>query len=254
MDESGPRLLTGDEVGLLLLDFACRDPTGSGGHPVAVTTVATTPLADAIAEANGVELRRTLTGFKYVGEQAGFLQAEGRGFLLGLEESDGYLRGSYVRDKDGINALVMACEIAAHYKARNMTLADALTELYRRYGFISGRQLVREFPSATSATAMARVMGNLRANAPTEIAGLSVEHAIDYLPGARMPVVGGVSNQLLPPSDVLEWRLAGGSRVLVRPSGTEPKLKAYIFARDESKNAANALLDALCEGVLGLIN
>ena len=254
MDGGAPRLLTGNEVGLLLFDFICWHRQYKDKRPVAVTTVVTAPLVDAIAEANGVELRRTLTGFKYVGEQIGRVEAGGGEFLLGLEESDGYLRGGYVRDKDGINAIVLVCEVAAHYKSRGMTLAGALGELYRRYGFMPGRQLVREFPGVAGMAAMVRLMGNLRSEPPAEVAGLAVERVIDYLPGAPMPVAGGESDQQLPPSNVLEWRLAGGSRVLVRPSGTEPRLKAYVFAKGDKEDEANALLEDLCAAVSALLD
>ena len=220
MDGGSPRLLTGNEVGLLLLDYLCR-VVPHGGKGVAVTTVVTAPLADAICEANGVELRRTLTGFKYVGEQIGRIEAAGGEFLLGIEESDGYLRGSYVRDKDGINGLMLVCEVAAYYKALGMTLADALAGLYARYGHMPGRQLVREFPGTAGMASMDRLMGDLRQDPPATIAGLAVERTIDYLRGAPMPVVAGETGQDLPSANVLEWRLGGGAHVLVRPSGTE---------------------------------
>ena len=253
MDSGLPRLLTGNEIGLLLLDYTCRvAPHGEGS--VAVTTVVTAPLADVVCEANGVELRRTLTGFKYVGEQIGRIGVSGGEFLLGIEESDGYLRGSYVRDKDGINALMLVCEVSAYYKALGMTLADALSELYRRYGYMPGRQLVREFPGVAGMASMDRLMGDLRQNPPSALSGLAVERSIDYLPGALMPIVGGQCEQELPPANVLEWRLAGESRVLVRPSGTEPKLKAYVFARAKEEGEAMDFLDALCSSVSKLIS
>lgn len=253
MDGGVARLLTGNEVGLLLLDYVCR-VIPHGGDGVAVTTIVTAPLADAICEANGVELRRTLTGFKYVGEQIGHIEAAGGEFLLGIEESDGYLRGSYVRDKDGINGLMLVCEVAAHYKALGMTLVDALAGLYARYGHMPGRQLVREFPGAAGMASMDRLMGDLRQDPPTTLADLAVQCTIDYLHGAPMPVVAGESSQHLPPANVLEWRLEGGSRVLVRPSGTEPKLKAYVFARAAEESEAAELLDALCASVSNLVS
>lgn len=253
MDGGVARLLTGNEVGLLLLDYLCR-VAPHGENCVAVTTIVTAPLADAICEANGVELRRTLTGFKYVGEQIGRIEAAGGEFILGIEESDGYLRGSYVRDKDGINGLLLVCEVAAYYKALGMTLAGALAELYARYGHMPGRQLVREFPGAAGMASMDRLMGDLRQDPPAALAGLAVESATDYLHGAPMPVVAGEPGQDLPPANVLEWRLAGGSRVLVRPSGTEPKLKAYVFARAGEESEAAELLDSLCASVSDLVS
>ena len=251
MDGGSPRLLTGNEVGLLAFDWVCRHAKAVDAPQVAVTTIVTAPLADTIAEANGVELRRTLTGFKYVGEQIGLVLDAGRGFLLGIEESCGYLRGSYVRDKDGICGIMLACELAAYYKSRGRTLADALAELYERYGYMIGRQLVREYPGEAGKEAMAEFMDGLRREPPADVAGVAIDAVIDYLPGAAMPVVGGVSEQVLPASNVLEWRLAGGSRVLLRPSGTEPKLKVYVFAKADSEAEAVALLDALCAALAG---
>lgn len=253
MDAGRPRLLTGNEVGLLLFDYVCRNAVDRNEQAVAATTVVTAPLADAIAEANGVELRRTLTGFKYVGEQIGRIEADGSSFVLGIEESDGYLRGSYVRDKDGICALMLVCEVAAYYKQRGKTLAEALNELYERYGYMLGRQLSVELPGLEGKALMSRTMRNLRLGGPTSVAGIQVARTIDYLTGAPMPVAGGESGQELPPSDVLEWRLADGSRILLRPSGTEPKLKAYVFAKGPSEDAARALLRTLCAGVSPLI-
>lgn len=250
MDSGSPRLLTGNEVGLLLFDYMCRHLKSScDGKRVAVTTIVTAPLADTIAQANGVELHRTLTGFKYVGEQIGQIESDGHEFLLGIEESDGYLRGSYVRDKDGICALMLVCEVAAHYKVRGKTLADALEDLYKRYGYMLGRQLSVELPGTEGRATISRTMSSLRSNGPEKLAGLSVSQTIDYVRGAKMPAVGEGVQQMLPPADVLEWRLEGGSRVLFRPSGTEPKLKAYVFAKGPTGDSADALLRTLCNDV-----
>lgn len=253
MDHGQPRLLTGNEVGLLLFDYACGHSARTGRNPVAVTTIVTAPLADTIAEANGVELRRTLTGFKYIGEQIGLIEADDDDFLLGIEESDGYLRGSYVRDKDGICGLVLVCEVAAYHKSRGETLAEALEGLYDKYGHMPGRQISVEFRGVEGRVAISRTMRALRSSGPTSLAGYPVTGKIDYLSGAPMPVAGGASRQTLPPADVLEWRLSGGSRVLLRPSGTEPKLKAYVFAQGPTADSAEALLRTLCSDVSSLI-
>ncbi len=253
MDNGSPRLLTGNEVGLLLFDWVCRHKKSNNTKQVAVTTIVTAPLADTIAEANDVELRRTLTGFKYVGEQIGLIQNEGSEFLLGIEESDGYLPGSYVRDKDGICGIMLVCEVAAYYEAKGMTLADALEALYERYGYMLGKQLVTEYPGEAGKASMAALMDGLRHDAPQSIAGMAVQQVIDYLPGAPMPITCGTSGQTLPPSNVLEWRLEGGSRVLLRPSGTEPKLKVYVFAKADEQAAANALLNNLCNEISVLL-
>lgn len=249
-----PRLLAGDEIGLLLFDYICRHSTESRGSYAAVTTIVTTPLADSIAEAHGVELIRTLTGFKYIGEQIGWLKNKGKEFLLGFEESCGYLRGDYVRDKDGMCALMLICEVAAYYKSQSMTLADALRELYERYGFILGRQLTTKFDISGGKAPAKRLVEGLRSAPPASLSGLTVERTIDYLHEQSMPTTAGVSSQELPPSDVLEWQLAGGTRVLIRPSGTEPILKIYIFAHAPTKSRASELLESLYADINALID
>jgi len=254
MDHGRPKLLAGNDIALLLFDYACNMSVREHGTSVAVTTIVTAPLADAIATVNGIELRRTLTGFKYVGEQIGLIEAKSREFLLGFEESDGYLKGSYVRDKDGICALMLVCEVAAYYKSLGITLADALDKLYARYGYMLGKQLSFELAGVEGAATISRTMTELRKRGPISIAEIKITEKIDYLPGAPMPVVGGPSTQVLPPSDVLEWRLEGGSRVLLRPSGTEPKLKAYVFAQGTTHDEAATLLSTLCAGVTAVID
>lgn len=256
------RLLTGNEVGELLMDWLLGRAVAAGedaARLVCATTVVSAPRADAIARLHGCQLRRTLTGFKFIGEQVGALEAAGEAgrFLLGLEESCGYLKGSYVRDKDGVEALALVCEMAADYKALGMDLVDALDGLGRRVGFQAGRQVVRAFEGAGGPARMAALMGSLRAEPPAALAGLPVEAVVDYAPGAPMPVVNplpGEPAQSLPPTDMVEWRLGGDARVLVRPSGTEPKLKAYCFAGGASDAEARAGADALADAVGGLLD
>lgn len=250
MDHDGPRLFTGDEVGLLLLDFLGRraSRSASGLPPVAVTTVVSSPLADAIAEAHGVELRRTLTGFKYVGEQVDLLERQGQAdrFLFAFEESCGYLRGTYVRDKDGVCALMLVCELAAWYKSQGRTMSQALHGLYARYGYMAGRQLSLELPGTSGRAAIACVMRGLREDPPVSVGGLPVAGTADYSRGAPMPVTGGPSAQVLPPADVLRYDLEGGSRVLVRPSGTEPRLKCYCFGAGGTAVESVSRLEGVC--------
>lgn len=255
------RALTGNELGVLLLDWLCQREDASGRSltgRVAVTTVVSSVLSDAVAERWGIELRRTLTGFKFAGEQISLLEHEGRedAFLFGLEESYGCLAGTYVRDKDGLEAGMFACQMAAFLKTRGKSLSDALDELYETYGHCSEEHVSVELPGAEGAARIASVMSALRAEPPASIAGCAVERVIDYLPGAPMPVVNpaaGEEPQMLPPSNVLEFRLSGGSRVLVRPSGTEPKVKAYVFAKGADKAGADALLARLVEVVRGML-
>ena len=226
-------------MGVLLLDYLCRIRTEQGSmpeNPVAVTTIVSTAMAAPVAARYGVELRRTLTGFKYIGEQIGLLEAQGHPerYLFGFEESYGYLSGSHVRDKDGVNAVMLACECAAWYAGQGMTLLDAMNALYETYGWYRENLLSRAFEGEDGMRAMSSLMASLRSAAPTAIAGRGVTGSVDYLRGASG----------LPPADVLEYRLEGEWKVLVRPSGTEPKLKIYLSVRGGSEaEAARALAD-----------
>ena len=221
----GYRLLTGNEIGVLLLDYLCRRRLQNGAmpeNPVAVTTIVSTDMADAVAQKYGVELRRTLTGFKFIGEQIGLLEREGHPerFVFGFEESYGYLSGTHVRDKDGVNAVLLICEAAAWYARKGMTLGDAIDALYDQYGYYRNGLCSFAFGGAEGMAKMQSLMDGLRANAPKMIAGLAVETAIDY----------EQSGTGLPKANVLEYRLAGGEKFIVRPSGTEPKIKTYLSA------------------------
>lgn len=244
-----PALLSGNEVGLLLLDFLAEAAAEGGGElsrKVACTTVVSAPMADDIARARGFELRRTLTGFKFIGEQMGLLESEGReaDFLFGFEESCGYLAGTHARDKDAVAASVLVCALAARWKREGLDLHEAMQLLYERHGFWASSLLSKVYEGPEGAEGMASVMGRLRDNPPERVAGLSVERVVDYSRGAPMPVVNPseAEPQTLPPSDVLELRLEGGSRAIVRPSGTEPKVKAYLYARSRTREGSDSLV------------
>lgn len=245
------KLLTGNEVGLLLLDFLASKADGSGadmGREVACTTIVSAPMADDVARARGLELRRTLTGFKFIGEQVGVLESEGRegDFLMGFEESYGYLAGTSVRDKDAVVASMLICELAAHWKKLGLDLYEAMERLYETYGFWSSALLGQAYEGPEGASDMAAMMSGLREHAPEHIGGTDVAERIDYAQGAPMPVVNPSDEpQRLPEADVLEFRLADGSRVLVRPSGTEPKAKAYVFAKGADRAESESKLAAL---------
>ena len=234
------RLLTGNEVGVLLLDFICRRRLENGTmpeNPVCVTTIVSTDMAEPIARHYGITLRRTLTGFKYIGEQIGLLEREGcpERFLFGFEESCGYLSGTHVRDKDGLNAVLLVCEAASWYQTRGMTLADAVDALYEAYGFYACGLESFTFSGSDAMAQMTARMRALREHPPEAIAGISVSGTVDYL----SPKTG------LPPSDVLAFQLAANAKLIVRPSGTEPKLKCYLSARADTRAQADALLLAL---------
>ena len=213
-------------------------------------------MLDALAAERGFELRRTLTGFKYIGEQIGLLEAAEQAdrYLFGFEESYGYLAGTHVRDKDAVVASMLICEMARDYKARGMDLADAMNALYERLGYYRNLTVSLSYPGADGAAQMKAIMEGLRAQAPAEVAGLAVEAVVDYASGAPMPVVGAACTsaceacgqpQTLPAANVFELQLAGGNKLIVRPSGTEPKIKAYVFAKGATPQEADALTGAI---------
>ncbi|MCD8354016.1 MAG: phospho-sugar mutase [Clostridiales bacterium] len=238
--KGGYKLLTGNELGVLLLDYVCRTRRGLGTmpkNPVAVTTIVSTPMADPVAAKYGVELRRTLTGFKFIGEQIGLLEKEGHPerYLFGFEESYGYLSGPHVRDKDAVNAALLVCEAAGWYAGQGKTLLDGLNDLYAEFGCYRSALHSFAFPGADGMAHMGQLMRRLRENPPIAFAGVSVERVVDYH-------AGGTG---LPKADVLEFRLAGGAKVTVRPSGTEPKLKMYLSAVADTEEQAVELLERL---------
>ena len=234
--KGGYRLITGNEMGVLLLDYICRVRQANGtmpAHPVAVTTIVSTDMATPIAAKYGVELRRTLTGFKFIGEQIGLLEAEGHveRYLFGFEESYGYLSGGHVRDKDAVNAVMLACEAAAYYAARGMSLLDAVNALYAEYGWYRNALHSFTFEGESGMHIMQGIMAGLRAETPAEIAGYRVTGCTDY----------SADGTGLPRADVLEYRLENGAKLMVRPSGTEPKIKVYLSAVADSAEAADAI-------------
>ncbi|MEE1244361.1 MAG: phospho-sugar mutase [Acutalibacteraceae bacterium] len=226
------RLITGNEMGVLLLDYICRKRLENGTmpkNPVAITTIVSTDMADAVANAYGVELRRVLTGFKFIGEQIAMLEADNETdrYIFGFEESYGYLSGSHVRDKDAVNASMLACEMTAWYKKQGMTLAEAIDALYEKFGFYRNDLASFAYEGAAGMQKMADIMDNLRANPPKTLDGKAVIKVVDYNLG-----VNG-----LPKSNVLEYQTEC-AKILVRPSGTEPKVKIYLSAREDSMQKA----------------
>ena len=229
-------LLTGNETGVLLLDYVARMRQARGeslADKIAVTTIVSSVMVDAIAAEYGFEVRRVLTGFKYIGEIIGELEAAGEAdrFIFGFEESYGYLSGAHVRDKDAVNATMLICQMAQYYKQLGKNLAEAIRDLYERHGFYRNKTNSFSYPGADGAARMAEIMANVHAAEPAEIAGLAVEGKVDYQAG-----VNG-----LPAADVVEFDLAGSNKLIIRPSGTEPKIKAYVFATGATSAAAEEL-------------
>lgn len=240
-------LLTGNEIGLLLLEFICQRRTESGTMPknaVMVKTIVTTDLAERIATAYGVKTANVLTGFKYIGEYIGELEADGRAgdYILGFEESCGYLTAGYVRDKDGVLAAMLISELAAYYNAKGLTLFEVLAGIYKTYGYCKNSLRSYAFEGNLGFSKMQSIMKSMRLGIKS-FGGLKVEGVSDYKDG-----LDG-----LPPSDVIKFKLEGGSTIVIRPSGTEPKLKAYFSAASDSNEGASALTESMIESVNDLI-
>ena len=234
-------LLTGNEMGVLLLDYVARMTAEKEGEDitrkVAVTTIVSSVMVDAVAAQYGFEVRRVLTGFKYIGGVIGELEAAGEvdRYLFGFEESYGYLNGSHVRDKDAVDASMLICQMTQYYRERGMSLADAMRGLYESLGFFLNKTLSFSYPGVEGGEKMKALMEGLRVTPPTSVAGLAVEGVVDYATG-----VDG-----LPAANVVEFDLEGGNKLIVRPSGTEPKVKAYLFAQRPTREAAEQLLSEL---------
>ncbi len=229
------RLLTGNEVGVLLLDYICAQRSSHSRMPrtpVFVKTIVTTDLAEKIASRYGVRTVNVLTGFKFIGEVVGGLEAQGReaDYILGFEESCGYLSGPYVRDKDGVDAVLLICEMYARYRALGITLPERLEEIFREFGCCLSAVHSFAFAGAAGMVEMGERMEAFRREPPAAWGGEAVINALDY--------AGGLDG--LPPADVIKYFTASAS-VVVRPSGTEPKLKAYVSVTAPDRNQALAL-------------
>ena len=246
--KGGYRLITGNEMGIILLDYICRTRKALGTmpeHPVAVTTIVSTDMATPVAAKYGVELRRTLTGFKFIGEQIGLLEAAGEAdrYIFGFEESYGYLSGAHVRDKDAVNATLLVCEAAAWYAKQGMTLLDAINKLYAEFGCYRNALHSFAFEGESGMHTMDAIMKQLRQTPPTAIGGMAVESMVDY----------NTAGTGLPKANVLEFRLAGGAKLMVRPSGTEPKIKVYLSAVAPTEEAADAINNPLGKAATALL-
>ena len=235
------QLVSGNEVGVLLLDYICAGRIEKGTmpkNPVAVKSLVSTPLADAVAKSYGVEMRNVLTGFKWIGDQIARLEAAGEvdRFIFGFEESYGYLAGPYVRDKDAIIGSMLICEMAAYYRSIGSSIKERLEAIYAKFGRYLNKTDSFEFPGLSGMDKMADIMRSLRQNPPKEIAGYAVTRVTDY----EKPEQTG-----LPAANVLVYALEGGATVVIRPSGTEPKIKAYFTTLGKNLEEAQAQKDKL---------
>ena len=242
-------LVTGNEMGVLLLDYICAGRMENGTmpeHPVAVKSIVSTPLADAVAAHYGVELRNVLTGFKWIGDQIAQLEEEGETerFIFGFEESYGYLAGPYVRDKDAVVGSMLICEMAAYYRSKGSSMKERLEEIYAEYGRYLNQVDSFEFPGLSGMEKMDEIMAGLRANPPKEFAGYAVVKATDYK---------NTEETGLPSANILFYRLEDGATVIVRPSGTEPKIKTYFTTLGKNLAEAKAQKEKLAEALKPLM-
>lgn len=236
-------LINGNEMGVMLFDFICKNRIAKGtmpDRPVAVKTIVTTEMARAVAKRYGVELRNVLTGFKFIGEQIGLLEKENGAdrYIFGFEESYGYLSGGYVRDKDAVDAAMLICEMAAYYKKAGKNLVEELDSLYQTYGYYKSELLSFTFEGSAGMATMTGILNGLRKNRPDVFAGKAVLEMTDYQ----------YDDTGLPKSNVLAFALAEGGHLVVRPSGTEPKLKIYLTATaptaQQGEDAVQKMADA----------
>lgn len=274
-DEKGQeeyRLISGNETGVLLLDYVCmirgkvsagdfpddqtpRPVRGMPVDPVTVKTIVTSKMADQVAKNYGVTVIDVLTGFKFIGEQIGFLEEKGEEdrYVFGFEESYGYLSGAYVRDKDAVNASMLICEMTAYYKKAGKTLVDRLNELYEQYGYYRNDLMELALEGASGMEKMNEIMNTLRTDPPARVIDRKVVEIADYKLSQRR-ILGntktcdlavGTKPIKLPKSDVLEYILEDGSSFIVRPSGTEPKLKMYLSAKGASRQESEEIVERL---------
>lgn len=245
-DGNDYQLLSGNEVGVLLLDFICRMRRKANTmpcDPVAVTTIVSTSLVDDVARAYDVEVRRVLTGFKYIGGVIAELEDTGHPerFIFGFEESYGYLAGTHARDKDAVVASMLICEMVEYYRTKGKNLYRAMQDIYKTYGYHHNRTLSFTFEGSAGAQKMSDLMSAFRTTALSTVGDFVVESIVDYKEGVGT----------LPPANVIEFVLEGGSKAIVRPSGTEPKIKVYVFAVGRSAEEAKEIADVISSDMSG---
>ena len=249
--KGGYALFSGNEVGAMLLEYICEQRIQKGAmpkHPVAVKTIVTTDIVEAICRAYDVELIEVLTGFKFIGEQIGFLEEKGEEdrYIFGFEESYGYLAGSYVRDKDAVVASMLICEMAAYYRTKGISMMQARENLYQKYGVYVHAQHSFTFEGESGMIRMQNIMEHLRTHRPEQIDNLKVIQIADYEKQVSIDLTTGTETTItLPKSNVLSFTLEQGAKVIIRPSGTEPKIKAYYTTTAATEAEAAAKKDEL---------
>lgn len=254
------KLMTGNEVGVMLSQYllSCRKEQGTlPKDPAIIKTIVTTNLIEKVAKDYNCKIYNLLTGFKYIGELVTELESKGEAdnFVLGMEESYGYLTGIHARDKDAVNGASLVCEMAAYYKEKEgKNLYRVMQDIYKKYGMYLNTLLNFAFAGAEGMDKMKNIMSSLRANPPKEIAGLEVTKVSDYLTGVSTDTKSGVQEKItLPKSNVLAFSLPGGNLAIIRPSGTEPKIKVYVTAVGKDREDAQRLTDEISKCMKGFI-
>ena len=252
-------LFSGNETGALLLEYIARERKALGtlpANPVAVKTIVTTEIARAIANKYGIELIDVLTGFKFIGEQIGFLEAKGEAdrYIFGFEESYGYLAGGYVRDKDAVVASMLICEMAAYYRSKGITLIEARRKMYEEYGSYCNKLDNFAFEGESGMTKMQEIMTSIRTNVPKDVAGTKVTAFADYEASEKTDLTTGAKTKIdLPKSNVITLYLEDGASLVIRPSGTEPKIKIYYTTIGKTNEDAAALQAKYSEAFTQLV-
>lgn len=253
-------LMSGNEVGSMLLHYLLSQKKAKGTlpeHAVAAKSFVSTDLAEEIAKRFGCEFKNLLTGFKYIGELITKLETQGRGgdFIMGFEESYGYLAGTHARDKDAVVGSMLICEMAAYYKAQGKTLLEVMNDIYSEYGYYCNTVKSYEFDGAAGMKKMQQIMDDLRKDPPKDLAGAKIIYTADYESGTQKDLAAGTESKTeLPKSNVLAYKAEGGSGLIVRPSGTEPKIKAYITAIGTNKDDAQAKAEQLIAEANAIMN
>lgn len=247
----GYKLMSGNEVGAMLLNYLLSQKAEKGmlsAQSIAVKSFVSTDLAEVIAKKYNCTFKNLLTGFKYIGELITQLESEGRAddFVMGFEESYGYLAGTHARDKDAVVASMLICEMAAYYKSKGMSLAQVMDGIYDEFGYYFNTVSSYTFEGAAGMEKMAAIMDSLRENAPNSFADMAVVKIDDYKTSVSKNTADGSTAKIeLPKSNVLAYTLTDGNKIIVRPSGTEPKIKAYITAIGKTKDEAQKIADRL---------
>lgn len=253
-------LMSGNEVGAMLLNYLLSQRKANGTlpeHAVAAKSFVSTDLAQEIAKKYGCEFKNLLTGFKYIGELITKLEAEGRAddFIMGFEESYGYLAGTHARDKDAVVGSMLICEMAAYYKSQGKTLLEVMADIYAEFGYYCNTVKSYEFDGAAGMKKMQQIMDDLRVNPPKDLAGAEITYTADYETSVEKDIESGTESKTdLPKSNVLAYKAKGGSGLIVRPSGTEPKIKAYITAIGTDKASAEEKADKLIAEANSIMN